>query len=57
MDYQFEGHLRALEIENDKRLDILLCHLEGTAFFQLYNLRTSLCFQFMYTYINRLYTL
>ena len=29
---QFEGHLRALETENDKRLDILFCYLEGTAF-------------------------
>ena len=29
---QCEGHLRALEIENEKRLDILLCCLEGTPF-------------------------
>ena len=38
---QFEGHLRALEIENDKRLDILFCCLEGTAFSHLCNLRTA----------------
>ena len=38
---QFEGHSRALEIENDKRLDILFCCLEGTAFSHLCNLRTA----------------
>ena len=38
---QFEGYLRALEIENDKRLDILLCYLEETAFPHLCNLRTD----------------
>ena len=38
---QFEGHLRALEIENNKRLDILFCCLEGTAFSHLCNLRTA----------------
>ena len=38
---QFEGHLKALEIENDKRLDILYCCLEGTAFSHLCNLRTA----------------
>ena len=37
---QFEGHLRALEIENDKRLDILFCCVEGTACPDLCNLRT-----------------
>ena len=36
---QFEGHLRALE--NDKRLDILLSCLEGTAFSYLNNLRIA----------------
>ena len=38
---QFEGHLRALETENDKRLDILLSCLEGTAFSYLNNLRIA----------------
>ena len=38
---QFEGHLRALEIENDKKLDILFCCVEGTVFSYLYNLRAA----------------
>ena len=38
---QFEGHLRALETENDKKLDILFCCLEGTAFSHFCNLRAA----------------
>ena len=38
---QCEGHLRALEIENEKRLDILLCCLEGSPFSYLRKLRTA----------------
>ena len=38
---QFERHLRALEIENDKKLDILFCCVEGTVFPYLYNLRAA----------------
>ena len=38
---QFEGHLRALEIENDKKLDILFCCVEGTVFSYLYNLKAA----------------
>ena len=34
---QFERHLRGLEIENDKRLDISFCCFEGTAFSHLCN--------------------
>ena len=38
---QFQGHFRELEIENDERLDIFFCYLEGTAFSHLCNLRTA----------------
>ena len=37
---QFEGHLRALEIENDKMLDYFLL-FKRTAFSHLSNLRTA----------------
>ena len=38
---QSEGHWRALENENDKRLDIFFCCSEGTAFSHLCNLRAA----------------
>ena len=38
---QFERHLRALEIENYKKLYILFYCVEGTVFSYLYNLRVA----------------
>ena len=38
---QFEVHLKALVIEDEKRLDILFCCIEGTAFSYLCNLRAA----------------
>ena len=38
---QFEVHLRATETENDKRLDILFCCLERTAFSHLCNAQVN----------------
>ena len=38
---QFEGHLRALEIENDKMLDYFVLLFKRTAFSHLSNLRTA----------------
>ena len=38
---QFEGHLKALEIENDKSSVILCCCLEGTAVSHLCSLRAA----------------